>query len=288
MFPVKFMLSALVVVALLLAAGVPLLRAAEGTGTAGAVKVDAKSNEGEKDAPRYETRVIEGWTVHVSRRLLEERKDDTAKTLDLLSEQLANIVKVVPAPAVEALRKVPLWISPEYPGVPPTAEYHPDAGWLRENGRNPAMAKGVEFTDVRTFDREVKRMPVVVLHELAHAYHDQVLGFDQPDVIACYERAKASGSYDKVERFHGPGLPVTKERAYAMTNEREYFAESSEAYFGRNDFYPFTREELAKHDPEMCKLLERLWNQPTSHGKVEDGTQAGAATKPGEGEEQKR
>jgi|GEM_PF-5965432 len=34
-----------------------------------------------------------------------------------------------------------------------------------------------------------------------------------------------------------------------------------EAFFGTNDFFPFTREELEKHDPEMVKLLQRVWNR---------------------------
>ena len=29
----------------------------------------------------------------------------------------------------------------------------------------------------------------------------------------------------------------------------EYFAEASEAYFGTNDFFPFVRIELRRHDP---------------------------------------
>ena len=44
-------------------------------------------------------------------------------------------------------------------GVPPRAEYHPDAGWLRDHGRNPKMSRGVEFTDIAEFDRETLRMP---------------------------------------------------------------------------------------------------------------------------------
>jgi len=39
----------------------------------------------------------------------------------------------------------------------------------------------------------------------------------------------------------------------------EYFAETTEAFFSRNDFFPFTREELHQHDPEMETLLERVW-----------------------------
>jgi len=43
-------------------------------------------------------------------------------------------------------------------------------------------------------------------------------------------------------------------RAYAMNDAKEYFAEETEAFFGRNDFYPFTREELKKHDPSHVRL----------------------------------
>ena len=169
---------------------------------------------------------------------------------------------MVPAAAVEKLRTVPLWFSPEYPGVRPIAEYHPDAGWLRDHGRNPAMAKGVEFTDTRIFAAETRRMPNFALHELAHAYHDRVLGFDQPDIVAAYERAKASKIYDNVERTLGDGSPNKHERAYAMTNPQEFFAESSEAFFSRNDFYPFNRAELHEHDPRTEQLLARFWDLP--------------------------
>jgi hypothetical protein len=210
---------------------------------------------------RFQTNSIEGWTVLVNERLLNESKAATHKAIELLRSQLQEIVRVMPAPAVARLREVTLWFSPEYPKIRPRAEYHPGAEWLRDNGRDPRMVKGVEFTDVRVFESETKRMPNFTLHELAHSYHDRVLagGFENPEVKAAYKRAKASGTYDKVERWFGNGHPNTRERAYAMTNPMEYFAESTEAFFSRNDFYPFTHEELKKHDPEMEQLLGKLW-----------------------------
>jgi Mlc titration factor MtfA (ptsG expression regulator) len=104
-------------------------------------------------------------------------------------------------------------------------------------------------------------MPNFTLHELAHAFHDRFLpgGFENPEIKAAYNRAKASGAYDRVERWNGDGKSKTTERAYAMTNPMEYFAEITEAFFSRNDFYPFDREELRQHDPEMERLLRRLW-----------------------------
>ena len=212
----------------------------------------------------HQIRTIEGWTVLISDDLLKAEPEPTAHALELLTGHLREIARTVPATAVAHLRTIPLWISPKYPDVPGHAEYHPGAGWLKEHGRSPQMAKGVEFTNVDIFEHETKRMPVFVLHELAHSYHDQVLGFDNPEIKAAYERAKASGAYDHVERWNGPDRPVTHERAYAMSNEREYFAECTEAFFGRNDFFPFTREELQQADPEMCQLLRRLWQVPAN------------------------
>lgn len=211
--------------------------------------------------PGRQSRTIEGWTVLVSDELLAKDQVATERALELLKLQLQEIVRVVPAPAVAELRKVPLWISPEYPNVPPRAEYHPAAGWLRDNHRDPAMARGIEFTNVRIFERETKRMPNFALHELAHAYHDRILpkGYGNEAIRAAYEQAKAKGLYERVEQRFGDGRSANV-RAYAMSNPMEYFAECSEAYFSTNDFFPFNREQLAKHDSEMFALLKSLWS----------------------------
>ena len=216
-------------------------------------------------ATGHQTNSIEGWRVLVDNRLLSEEKVATAKALELLREQLKEVVRVVPAPAVAKLREVTLWFSPEYPGIKPSAEYHPGAAWLRDHGRDPAMVKGVEFTNVRVFESETKRMPNFALHELAHAFHDRVLagGFGNAEVKGAYEKAKAGGTYDRVQRRDAKGNE-RPDRAYALVNPMEYFAETTEAFFSRNDFYPFTRAELEKHDPEMSKLLGRLWNSASS------------------------
>ena len=211
--------------------------------------------------PISEIRAVRGWTLHVNRELLATEPKLTAKAIELLDKQLEEITRVVPKPAVLKLKKVPLYFMPEYPGVIQRAEYHPGASWLRANDRDPTMAKGIEFTNIRIFEAETNRMPNFALHELAHAYHDRELpkGFGNPEIQAAFARAKDSGRYDKVERSLGNGKPNKFEKAYALTNPMEYFAETTEAYFSRNDFFPFTREQLKKHDPDMVELLEKLW-----------------------------
>jgi hypothetical protein len=202
----------------------------------------------------YRMETIEGWPVYVSERLRDESPDPTRRAMDLLAVQLRWVKANLPKTVVARLTRVPLFLSPPYDGFGQKAEYHPNKQWLIQNGRRPALHRAIEFTNVAIFKRDIERMPVMVLHELAHAYHDQVLGFDHPRVKALYEAAKASGAYESVLRGDGKTA-----RAYALSNEREYFAETSEAFFGRNDFYPFERDDLAEHDPRMARLLAELW-----------------------------
>ena len=93
-----------------------------------------------------------------------------------------------------------------------------------------------------------------MLHELAHAYHDQVLGFGDERVKKAFRAARAARTYEDVLAHTGRRV-----RHYAMTNHKEYFAEATEAYLYRNDFYPFVRAELQQVDPGCHALLEQIW-----------------------------
>lgn len=203
----------------------------------------------------YSDRAIAGWPVRISDQLQTDQETATEIAITLLKEQLEVITTIVPQDVLVQLRSVPIWMSPKYKGVRPTAEYHPSESWLRRAGRRPELAECVELSNIDIFEKECRRMPMMVLHELAHAYHHQVLGFDHAKIMAAYERVAAGGSYDSVQRSNG-----NVERAYGMNDHKEYFAESSEAFFGTNDFYPFNRQQLKQHDPEMEKLLAELWN----------------------------
>ena len=208
----------------------------------------------------FTTVQVEGWTLHQDNRLPSV---EVRAAVKLLRNQLQEIERVVPEKAVAELKKVPLWFSPVYEGGRPGAAYHPSEKWLRDNKRNPAMAKSIEFTNVRIFEEETRRMPNFALHELAHAYHDRVLkdGFGNAEIKAAYEKAKSAGLYDNVERRDAEGKTAIG-RAYGMNNPMEFFAESSEAYFSVNDFFPYNRIELGIHDQATAKLLTKAWGMP--------------------------
>jgi hypothetical protein len=168
---------------------------------------------------------------------------------------LIEVTNTVPPRACEALKRVTIWLGVN-DGHAPGAEYHPSKQWLATHGYNPDKAKGVEIGNAKRFVSWSKSQPSMVLHELAHAYHDQVLGFANKEVRAAYERAKASGIYDSVKRNNGK-----TERAYALSDDHEYFAEATEAFFGTNDFFPFVRAELKDHDPKLFAILEKVWSE---------------------------
>jgi len=201
---------------------------------------------------------IEGWTVHVDPKMLEgEHAEAGAQALKMLAGHLQRIAVLMHSDRLEKMRKLEIWIEHDHPeiNVEP-GPYHPDVRWLKERGYDPRLAKKVHITRAASLleRHHMIKHPAVVLHELVHAYHDQYFGYDEPRIKAAYEKAMEEGLYDEVMLYTG-----RKVRAYAATNPMEYFAEGTEAYFYKNDFYPFVRAELKIHDPVLHDLLEDIW-----------------------------
>lgn len=204
-------------------------------------------------------RKLEGWTVRVDDRLLKGPDAELGtKALRFLEAKLSEIKLVVPEDKVKKLQSVVIVLDLTCGNLGPM-QYHPSAGWLKANGYPTSLEKCVHMpraADVMT-KRNVREQPWVVLHELAHAYHDQVLGFDDPRVKECYEAYKKSGRGEKALLFDGRRV-----KHYGLTNEKEFFAEMTEAYFGSNDFFPFNRAELKDSEPEIYELMQRIWETP--------------------------
>jgi hypothetical protein len=207
-----------------------------------------------------QVRELRGWTLRIDERLITKDAAMVEKAVGMLDKHLETIIRLVPAKAVAELKKTTLNFTLPY-STRSTAEYHGGLEWIKQSGREIALAKSVEFTNVERFEFETKRMPVFVLHELAHAYHDKFVpgGYQNPDILGAYQKAKASGTYDAVKRWTGEKLVDKPAKAYAMNNQMEYFAESTESYFDRNDFEPFNRAELLAKDPAMLKVVEKVW-----------------------------
>ena len=225
---------------------------------------------------QHTSRQIEGWTVRVDDRLLSGDDASTGeRAIKLLTARLVAITTVVPEPAIGKLRAIPIQLDRDH-GKLEAMQYHPSAGWLKSNGYSESLAKCVHIPKVDFFlsPFENHRMPWVVLHELAHGYHDQVLGFDEAGVRSAWEKFRDGGKYKSV--LTSPGH---MREHYGQTDHKEFFAEMTEAYFGSNDFYPFVAGELKQAEPEIFNLMSEIWGPLPSRSSAKKPNPGNGAAK---------
>ncbi|MGQ9562618.1 MAG: hypothetical protein ACUVQH_10330 [Thermogutta sp.] len=212
----------------------------------------------------YTSRKTRGWSLMIAPDLLAD-EGLAEKVFAELDRQLAAIEQAVPPGPLEKIRTITIWVEKEE-GHHPCMAYHPDRGWLINHDMNPDKAKCVEIANAHNFIRWTKDQPWMVLHELAHGYHHQFLpeGYRNKQLAAAFERAKANGKYESVAHVRGG-----KTRAYALNNPMEFFAENTEALFGKNDFFPFDRADFKDFDQVSFSLLCKLWELPDENVSVE-------------------
>lgn len=201
---------------------------------------------------------IEGWTIAVDPQImLPENESVSTKAFQALANHLQRVTYIVPEDRLAKLKELRIWVELDNSKLG-NMQYHPDRGWLIANGHDPRLVKHVHIPRAKNLyaPHMWAKHPYVVLHELAHSYHDQVLSFDNPKIVKTYDAAKEQGIYKEVLLYTG-----AKVQHYGLNNHKEYFAEATEAYFGVNDFYPFVRAELKEHDPRMFSLMEEFWGE---------------------------
>lgn len=206
-----------------------------------------------------ETRQIEGWTVRIDKSLLPGGADPAtgATAIGLLEADLRRIGILMTPGNLEKLRRVTIVLDRECGSLVPM-QYHPSSDWLIENGFEAALERCVHVPKASAYidPKHVFNQPSCILHELAHAYHDQVLTFEDKRIIAAFARAQLDKKYEEVLFIRGG-----KRKHYALTNHKEYFAEATEAWLGTNDFFPFVRSELMAHDPGLAEVLREVWGE---------------------------
>ena len=139
---------------------------------------------------------VEGWTVAVDPQLLsDEHREFGERVMKALANHLQRVTYIVPEERVAELKKLRIWLELEHPKLT-SMQYHPGRGWLLSNKHDPRLVKHVHIPQAKALlDPGMwAKHPYVVLHELAHSYHDQVLSFDEPRVIEAFDAAKKSGS----------------------------------------------------------------------------------------------
>ena len=204
----------------------------------------------------FERRTVEGFTVHVTRAALRENKRETERALEHLANQLFQIKMTVPAKNVRELQQVPIWLAngEKKLGI----AFHPNRKWLTDRGYEPPEKRSlIGIVGAKHYLHESLRQPWLAFHELTHGYDWFKLGRRRTygSSASVYKTAMKSGKY--VSALHWNGR---MRKPYHATNKMEFFAETSEAFFGTNDIFPFVRAELREHDPETFRVLSSLWN----------------------------
>jgi hypothetical protein len=215
--------------------------------------------------PGYFLRTPAKFTVYVSRMAYENSDEAEGGPLRMIDEELARIAELFPVGNLKALRSVPIWI--EWDHVIPKSVrafacyYNVGTGEkLLADGVDPRKARCVCVLSLKVaYDLRTNRNATqnVLLHELAHAVHENAFKFSNPIIKNAYDQAVARGLYKKVKHDDG------KEReAYANTNAAEYFAEVTCAYLDRLDYFPHTAKELKEHDSVGYELMTKVYGSP--------------------------
>ena len=147
---------------------------------------------------------VEGWPVEwnpVFR--IDQNKKLFLDVKKALANHLQRIKYILDLEKVKILQTLPIRVDLDHKLG--NMQYHPNKGWLINNGHDPTLEKRVHVPRARQLlsrDQWAKH-PYVILHELAHAYHDQILNFNHKEIIDAYERAEKQGLYKQVLLFRG-------------------------------------------------------------------------------------
>jgi hypothetical protein len=211
-------------------------------------------------AREYKAVPIKGWTIQVEKQLIDEEPDLAKKAVERLAENFNEALALFPEASRDRLKKLPLFLM-----------YGPKSkGDGRDNGFEYFQARAPECyntLDTRWGNSIVAycaanyvwqsklwalKLPI---HEMAHAYHLGQWAENYPAIVQAYENAMKRNLYRNVRTDQ----KETKEKAYAIQNPMEYFAELSCMYFAGCDYSPRNRKELEAYDPEGYAMIRELW-----------------------------
>jgi len=227
--------------------------------------------------PGYKTQKIEGFTFLVSEEALaQDVTNFEKKPLEALQMECAALTKVLTPKTVELLRGMVIWaewdeqvkLGNGRKGNSLAVYVGGDAAQMARQGKHPLRAKTITIHSLKalTQGRQPKndRGDCVLLHEFAHAVHDQMIGNNNLAIKNAYQQAMERKLYDKDQ--------------YVGTNDHEFFAELSCAYLDQLRYFPYNRADLKKHDPASYKVIEAAWagavkkDIPPTEPKAADGS----------------
>ncbi len=182
--------------------------------------------------------------------------------LNYIEKSFSSLKSKISKNVFQKIKQTKIWISNEsnYPfrkGEKTSIVYHRSKEWLESNNLNTEYANSIHIINPRNFvERKIiEEMPNVLIHELSHSLFVKLSAQNRNLIKMAYSSALKSSKYRNVTRNNY----LTVKEAYALQNELEYFGELSEAYFGKNDFFPYTSEQLYSYDRVGFNVVEYIW-----------------------------
>ncbi len=246
--------------------------------------------------PGYKRKMIEGFNVLVNNEVLEQNAEKYKRPpMRVLELELKTIVRIMRPEAVKVLRNLVIWVEWDEHidlknggnGQAVAVYYGGSQLAMLRQGMHPWKANNITVLSMKSLtaehqpDRDAdpdseKLNRCVILHEMAHAVHHYYVGFENSTVKLTYQQAMERHLYDEAKTDDGRTL----QRPYASVSANEYFAELSSAYLDRLYYYPFSREDLKKHDPAGYRLMEEVWGKTNEQLAAEKAAKATKSSKP--------
>lgn len=207
----------------------------------------------------YKNYNLSGFNVLVQNTAFTMDSSLTNSAISLLQTKLQEILQFdISQTKIRELKAVPIFM--DWNTTTGAAQYHPSQAWLIANGYIPQKAMCVEISNIKNFINWTNQnQPYMVLHELAHAYHHRVLNFNSTTITNAFNNAVSNNLYQNVSYHIGGGNYSIRPKAYALSNDIEYFAEITEAYFGLNDYFPFNYNDLRNYDVVGFNVAKSIW-----------------------------
>ena len=221
---------------------------------------DSDDSLGPTEIEGYQLYDIEGFSVYVQDLVFQQSEDLAAEAVELVESDLTEVLSFSFSDSATAIfRSTKIFI--DWRTTDGAAVYHPNPQWLAANGYIPEKANSIEISNVTNYINWTQQnQPFLMLHELSHAYHFNLASEHHEIIKNAFDIAMNKGLYFDIPYDHGNGSFYDAEKAYATTNEYEFFAELSEAYYGQNDYFPFNLADLERYDRKSSEMIQTIWN----------------------------
>ena len=222
-----------------------------------------------KKKPKHDFRAVEReyqtikrgrWSFEVEKQLIDEAPAVATAAVKRLELNLNKVFTLIPKPTHEKMRELKYFVL--YGSKSRGGGYNDGLQYCGKNGpkEHPNLDEPWERCILIHCAENYSKLSDLwalkaVLHELGHAHHKENWPEKQPDILDAWKNAVDQGLYLNVRDEKGKAFP----KAYALTNQLEYFAELTAMYFGRCNYAPVNRIELKKYDPIGYAMIQKMW-----------------------------